>query len=115
MSSSLSVIAAAGAQVPSCTHDPSTLCARVYDLFGVDWLAANAEAFIATPARILLIVVLAALARVAVNRAIGRLTQRTTSGSVPTVLRRRRRDAVPQPAVGEQGLARRTQRAEAIG
>src|SRR5690242_11151783 len=115
MSSSLSVIAAAGAQAPSCAHDPSTLCARVYDLFGVDWLAANAEAFIATPARILLIVVLAALARMAVNRAIGRLTQRTTSGSVPTVLRRRRPDTAPQPALGEQGLARRTQRAEAIG
>jgi small conductance mechanosensitive channel len=114
MSSSLSVIAAAG-QAPSCAHDPSTLCARVYDLFGVDWLAANAEAFIATPSRILLIVVMAALARVAVNRAIGRLTQRTASGSVPTMLRRRRVRAVAQGALGEQGVARRAQRAEAIG
>src|SRR5690349_13912801 len=112
MSSSLSVIAASA---PSCAHDPSTLCARVYDLFGVDWLAANAEAFIATPARILLVVVMAALARVGVNRAIGRLTQRTASGAVPTVMRRRRVRAVAQGAVGEQGLARRTQRAEAIG
>lgn len=37
MSSSLSVVAATtGARAPSCAHDPSTLCARVYDLVGVD-------------------------------------------------------------------------------
>jgi small-conductance mechanosensitive channel len=116
MSSSLSVItAAASGPAPTCVHDSTSLCARVYDLFGVDWLAANAEAFIATPARILLIVVVAALARLAVHRGIGRLTARTASGTVPPLLRRGRARAAAAGAPGELGLERRTQRAEAIG
>jgi hypothetical protein len=30
--------------VPSCVEDSTTLCARVYELFGLDWLAENAQA-----------------------------------------------------------------------
>jgi small conductance mechanosensitive channel len=116
MSSSLSVItAAASGPAPTCVHDSTSLCARVYDLFGVDWLAANAEAFIATPARILLIVVVAAMARLAVHRGIGRLAARTASGAVPPLLRRGRARAAAPGAPGEPGVERRSQRAEAIG
>lgn len=116
MSSSLTVITAvASGPVPSCVHDSTSLCARVYDLFGVDWLAANAEAFIATPARILLIVVVAALARLGMHRAIGRLTARTASGAVPPLLRRSRARAAVAGVPGEHGVERRSQRAEAIG
>jgi small conductance mechanosensitive channel len=80
-----------------------------------DWLQENGETLIATPLRILLIVVLAVVVRLLVNRAIRRLTDRTAAGAVPTILRQRRgRAAVPRDA-SEQGTARRTQRAEAIG
>src|SRR3954466_4594097 len=119
MSDSLSVISAAdglSATSPSCVQDSTTLCAKVYDLFGLDWLAANAEALIAKPAKILLIIVLAAVVRLMLNRGIRRLTDRTATGAVPSILppwrrrgRRADRDGI------EQIAARRTQRAEAIG
>ncbi|HJX43765.1 MAG TPA: mechanosensitive ion channel family protein [Geodermatophilus sp.] len=114
-----SVVAAdsglAGA-LPDCVSDPSTLCARVYELSGVDWLASNADALIATPARILLVLVLAAVVRLLLHRGIRRLTSRTATGSMPTILRpwhNRARAADPDGV--ESITARRTQRAEAMG
>jgi small conductance mechanosensitive channel len=101
--------------VPEYCGDPTSLCANVYDWFGLDWLAANAETLIATPARMLVIVVLAVVVRLFAHRAIRRLTDRTASGSMPTILRPRRIRVVA-PADGiEHATARRTQRAEAIG
>lgn len=91
------------------------LCQKVYDWFGLDWLAENAQTLIATPARILLVVVLAALARGLAHRAIRRLTDRTASGAVPTILRPLRNRSGQAGDVVEQATARRTQRAEAIG
>lgn len=116
MTTSLSVLAAAGDDmpgVPDCVADPTTLCAKVYEWFGLDWLATNAQALIATPAKILLILVLAAVVRLMAHRAIRRLTDRTASGAMPTILRRRGRAA--NSAEAENAAARRTQRAEAIG
>jgi len=112
------VLAADGVPgIPTCVQQDSTsLCAKVYEMFGLDWLAANAEALIAKPARIVLIVLLAAAVRVLVNRSIHRLTDRTATGSMPTILRpwrTRARQADRDPI--EQIAARRTQRAEAIG
>jgi small conductance mechanosensitive channel len=100
--------------VPSCVEDPTTLCAAVYEWFGLDWLAANADALVATPAKILLIVVLAAAVRGLAHRGIRRLTDRTATGAVPTILRPLR-NRVPRSDVVEQLPERRTQRAEAIG
>ena len=100
--------------VPDCVQDSTTLCARVYDWFGLDWLAANADALVATPARILLIVVLAGVVRALLHRGIRRLTDRTATGAVPTILRPLRNRAA-QSDVVEQLVERRTQRAEAIG
>jgi moderate conductance mechanosensitive channel len=116
MSRSLFVSAAAdeGSAVPSCVQDSTTLCATVYDWSGLDWLAANADTLIATPARMLLIVVLAATVRALAHRGIRRLTDRTATGAVPTILRPLRNRA-PQRDVVEQLTERRTQRAEAIG
>ena len=117
ISSALSVTAAASdAVVPDCvTQDSSSLCAQLYNWFGLDWLAANAQALVATPLRILLIVLVAVLARAVVNRGIRRLTERTATGQVPTILKPRRAKGVDHQQVVEQVAARRTQRAEAIG
>jgi small conductance mechanosensitive channel len=101
--------------VPSCVQDSTTLCAKVYELFGLDWLAANAQALIGTPAKMLLIVALAAVVRAMVHRGIRRLTDRTATGAVPTILRPlRNRNAQHREAL-DQLAERRTQRAEAIG
>jgi small-conductance mechanosensitive channel len=115
MSRSLFVSAAAGngtGGVPDCAD--SWLCQKVYDWFGLDWLAANAEILIAKPAKIVLIVVLAAVVRALLHRGIRRLTDRTSTGAVPTILRPLR-NRVPQSDVLGQLTERRTQRSEAIG
>src|SRR5437868_3360448 len=87
MTASLSVFAAGSDAAPTCVTDSTSLCAKVYDVVHSSWLASNAEALIATPTRILLVVAVAVVARVLVNRAIRRLTETTAGGAVPTVLR----------------------------
>jgi small conductance mechanosensitive channel len=101
--------------VPSCVEDSTTLCAKVYDWFGLDWLAANADTLIATPAKMLLIVLLAVGVRALAHRGIRRLTDRTATGAVPTILRPLRNRAPANPDAVEQITERRTQRAAAIG
>lgn len=119
MSSGTAALAADGgtSAVPSCvTADATSLCARVYEAFGLDWLAANADALIEKPATILLVVVVAAVVRLMLHRAIRRLTDRTATGAVPTVLRPWRNRARQADRDGlETIVARRSQRAEAIG
>ena len=119
MSSAPMVIAVeqGSAAVPSCvTEDTTSLCARVYEAFGMDWLAANADALIEKPATILLIVVLAAVVRLMLHRGIRRLIDRTATGAVPTVLRPWRNRARQADRDGlVLSVARRSQRAEAIG
>ncbi|TQN43955.1 small conductance mechanosensitive channel [Blastococcus colisei] len=90
------------------------LCEKLYDWFGLDWLAENARVLVDTPARILLVVVVAAVARALAHRAIRRLTDRTATGAVPTILRPLR-DRVALTDVDGQSTARRSQRAAAIG
>jgi small conductance mechanosensitive channel len=80
-----------------------------------DWMDANGEALVATPVKIVVIVVLAAVLRLLVHRAIERLTDRTATGAVPTLLRPRRGRASAARDGAEPVTARRTQRAEAIG
>jgi small conductance mechanosensitive channel len=120
MSDSLSVITTADGPslaAPSCVQDSISLCAKVYGLFGQDWLAANAEALIVKPAKILLIILLATVARLLLNRGIRRLTDSTATGRMPTILRprRNRRGRAADPTPVEQITARRSQRAAAIG
>jgi moderate conductance mechanosensitive channel len=116
MSASPSVITAADTgsdSLPDCAD--YWLCQQVYEWSGAEWLAENARALIATPARILLIVVVAVLVRFLAHRAIRRLTDSTTVGPLPSILRARRLGATALGDGAEQVTARRTQRAEAIG
>ncbi len=114
MSRSLTVLAVdeGFASAPDCAD--YWLCQKLYDWFGLDWLAENARVLVATPARILLVVVLAAVFRALVHRAIRRLTDRTATGAMPTILRPLR-NRVAQGDPDGQITERRTQRAEAIG
>jgi hypothetical protein len=69
MSRSLTVLAADEGfpGVPDCAE--YSLCQTLHDWFGLDWLAENARVLVATPARIVL-VVLAAVVRALAHRAI---------------------------------------------
>jgi len=93
-----------------CNDNP--LCQQIYDWTGTEWLAEGSYLFLVKPFRILLIVLLAMLARFLLHRMINRLIRRTADGGVPTVLKPLR-ERIPT------GLApfaeRRRQRAEAIG
>jgi moderate conductance mechanosensitive channel len=74
MSRSLTVLAADEGfpGVPDCAE--YSLCQTLHDWFGLDWLAENARVLVATPARIVLVVlaavVLAAVVRALAHRAI---------------------------------------------
>src|SRR3954452_20217232 len=109
------VIDGGSSVAPSCVQDSTTLCAKVYDWFGLDWLAANADALSATHAKSLLIMALAVVVRLLLHRGIRRLTDRTATGAVPTILRPLRNRVPAHRDAVEQITARRTQRAEAIG
>jgi small conductance mechanosensitive channel len=116
MTASPSVITIAAADpgsAPDCAD--YWLCQQVYEWSGAEWLAENARALIATPARILLIVVIAVVVRYLAHRAIRRLTDTTAVGPLPSILRARRLRATALGDGAEQLTARRTQRAEAIG
>src|SRR5215218_4407513 len=105
MSTSLSVITAA-----------DDLTSAVPGLFTHEWWTVHAETLITKPVKIVLVVALAAVVRLMVNRGIRRLTDRTATGEVPSILRPwRRRGRQADPEGVEQIAARRTQRAEAIG
>ena len=101
--------------VPRCVDDSTSLCAKVYEWSGLDWLAANANTLIATPAKMLVIVLLAVAVRALLHRAIRRLTDRTATGAMPTILRPLRNRVPGDVDPFEQIAERRTQRAAAIG
>jgi moderate conductance mechanosensitive channel len=101
---------------PSVIMAADDLSAAAAGLFTQEWWQEHAETLITKPLRILLIVVLAALVRFMVNRGIRRLTTRTATGEVPSILRPWRRRGRPADPVGVETIAaRRSQRAEAIG
>ena len=97
----------------ACSADPSWLCRTVFRLTGSDYFAGSAELLLAKPLRIVLIVVLALLARYLLHRFITRLALRTAEGAVPERLRRRALAA--QPALDLPPSERRRQRAETMG
>jgi small conductance mechanosensitive channel len=97
----------------ACSVEPSWLCRTVFRLTGSDYLAGSAELLLAKPLRIVLIVVLALLARYLLHRFITRLALRTAEGAVPERLRRRTLAA--QPVFDLPPTERRRQRAETMG
>ncbi len=93
--------------LPCFESDRASLCARVHDWTGNEWLAQSSDWLLAKPARILAIVIVAVILRKLLHRALTKLCQRATHGAVHGVLTRGR------PHDGEASLVaeRRKQRA----
>ncbi|ASR35020.1 mechanosensitive ion channel protein MscS [Prauserella marina] len=106
---------------PDCIHEAGTWCQQIWRVTGNEWLAGSANWLVAKPLRILLIVVVAILARFLVRKLIDRLTKtpendddgESSNGKLPALLRplRERAPEVLGPAV----IERRRQRAKTIG
>ncbi len=101
---------------PSCTK-ASAMCEAVWRETGNLWLAEGSYYFLEKPLTILLIVVLALVARFLLNRFITRMVRHATAEGRGGLFRRRSRAAAPAPAPEQNGLVieRRRQRAEALG
>lgn len=99
---------------PACADQVGSLCQRLWDWLGVEWLAANADAFVAGGLRIVLIVVVALLVRTLAHRAIRRLTRVSPNGRLPPLLRTLRARTEAQ-LLGPRVSTRRRQRADTIG
>jgi small conductance mechanosensitive channel len=100
---------------PDCARRDGTVCRGVWRLTHQGWLARAADSIAAHGAKIVLIVVVALIARFLLHRMIRRLTSMSGRGTVPVVLQPLKEKAAN--ALAEAGLlsARRSQRAETIG
>ncbi|MEP6697680.1 MAG: hypothetical protein ABJA34_12520, partial [Pseudonocardiales bacterium] len=88
MTSSLDTVAPTlFAGKPPCASSAGTLCAFVYRVTDVGWLAGSADWLIAKPLQVLLIALGALIIRFLAHRAIDRLIRTTSESAVPTVLR----------------------------
>jgi small conductance mechanosensitive channel len=98
----------------ACPNENDDLCRYVEDVTGSDWLARASDWLIATPAAILTLILIGALVRWLVHRAIDRLTLRASEATVPGVLARGK---VPQMFLEYSAAAaeRRQQRAQTMG
>jgi small conductance mechanosensitive channel len=101
---------------PACVADRGSWCAEVYGWTHLDWLSRSAEVIISRSLNILLILVLAVLARALLHRLIRKVVRGATNGRVrlPRGLRRRTPDRIREitvPLLSE----RREQRAKTIG
>jgi small-conductance mechanosensitive channel len=97
---------------PSCA-DARELCGHIYHLTGLPWLAEGSYYLLVKPLRILLIIVLAVLARYLIHRLINRVIRQAVHGVGLGGLRRRLPAALVDPA--SPAADRRTARAEALG
>jgi small-conductance mechanosensitive channel len=101
---------------PAC--DPEDwLCEKVVDVTGNEWLGTAADWLIAKPTLILLIVLLALLARWLVFKAIARLVDSASDGVLPPLAHTRlgREEESTTTATARIASARRKQRAETLG
>jgi small conductance mechanosensitive channel len=99
---------------PSCVDE--LVCGQVWRWTRSEWLAEGSNLLIVKPATVLLILLLAFLARYLLHRTINRLVRSTSESRIPAVLRPLREriptgDGDPESIYPE----RRRQRAEAIG
>ncbi|SDZ41490.1 small conductance mechanosensitive channel [Micromonospora pattaloongensis] len=100
---------------PSCLDD--TLCNLVWDWTRSSWFAESSFWVLIKPLRIIMILLIAMLARYLLNRTIARLVRTTSQTSVPTILRPLRERIPTAPTTDPAAIypERRRQRAEAIG
>ncbi len=99
----------------SCLDD--TFCKTVFNLTDSPWFANSSYYILLKPLRILLILLVALLARYLLHKTINRLVRTTSTAKVPTILRPLR-ERISGATVTETGAVlpeRRRQRAEAIG
>jgi small conductance mechanosensitive channel len=83
-----------GDGVPCFREQRDSLCKKVYDWTGSDWLAQSSDWLITKPLRIIVIVVFGLLLRWVLHRAIGRFLNREpvlTTGTAETATSKRRR------------------------
>ena len=100
---------------PDCSGDEGSWCARIYRLTHNDLLSRYADTVVGTGLRILLILVLAVLIRLMVQRAINRLTQVSAEGPPPGLLRPQWERAPESWRDTGVLCQRRSQRARTIG
>jgi small conductance mechanosensitive channel len=96
-------------------HDAGAVCEQIYEWTGLSWLAEGSHFLLVKPLRILLIILLALIARYLLHRLISRLARSAaTPGPGVAILRplRRRIPAAVGPPTG--GSERRRARAEAL-
>lgn len=98
---------------PACASEAGSLCQRIWDGLGIDWLASSADSILLKFLRILLIVILAVLIRALVHHAIRRLTRVKSDGRLPPLLRTLRERAESR-LMGSRITLRRQQRADTI-
>jgi small-conductance mechanosensitive channel len=100
---------------PTCRDAPE-LCHRIYEWTGLPWLAEGSYYMLIKPLRILLIVLLAMLARYLLHRLINRVVRHTAEVEPAGLLRplRRRMPSALREATGLTS-ERRRQRAQALG
>ncbi len=100
---------------PDCAHT-SELCRWIYQQTGQDWLASGSYYFLVKPLQIVLILVLALIARYLLHRGINKLVRSTSGSHVPTILKPLK-ERLPNSLQDATAIfpERRRQRAEAIG
>jgi len=99
---------------PDCAADTGSLCQWIWDNTGIDVVARNGDAALSALLHVLLILLIAAVVRFLLNRAINRLTRLTIDGATPSALRPLQMQA---RRAFSRGLsdARRAQRTRAVG
>lgn len=96
----------------ACGDPPGILCRTVFSTTHSEYLASGAQVFLGTPVKIALILLVAAMLRSLVYRAIGRTIGRAASGAGPGLLRGGLLGAFGDPSIL---LERRRQRAQTVG
>lgn len=99
---------------PTCLDD--WFCKATYEMTDSAWFAESSYYVLVKPLRIIMIVLIAMVARHLLNRTISRLVRTTSETSVPTILKPLR-ERIPTAPPDPSGIypERRRQRAEAIG
>jgi small-conductance mechanosensitive channel len=100
---------------PACATEAGSICQSVWQATGIGWLSAASEYLVATPLKILLVIVLALVARWLVHRLIRRLVRTTTEGRLPVILRPLSEHTPLALAAAGLVTERRKQRAQTIG